>query len=139
MAAQRESSHPAHDPMAVFAAVRSLDVRSLAGPALEVRVSEGDHLVDEERVVGTFFVIRAGEAELWQAGRKLWRLGTGDCFGEIDAVAPAPQRYTVVAATPTRVLTFSALGIGRLCAAIPSVRPRILSFMPDARALTATA
>jgi CRP-like cAMP-binding protein len=125
--------------MAVFAPVRSLDVRSLAGPALEVRVSEGEHLVDEECVVGTFFVIRSGEAELWQAGRRLRRLRTGDCFGEIDPVAPAPQRYTVVAAGPMRVLTFSAFGIGRLCAAMPSLRPRILSFLPDSRGLTATA
>src|SRR5947209_3042335 len=76
------------DPMAVFAPVRSLDVRSLAGPALEVPVSPGAPLVEEGRVTGTFYVIRAGEAELWKAGRKLRLLGIGDCFGEIDPVAP---------------------------------------------------
>ena len=119
------------DPMAVFAPVRSLDVRSLAGPALEVNVPAGAHLVDEQRVVGTFYVIRAGEAELWQQGRKLRRLATGDCFGEIDPESPEPQRYTVIAASPMRVLTFSAFGIGRLCAAVPSLRARIVSFLPD--------
>ena len=119
------------DPMAVFAPARSLDVRSLAGPALEVHVPEGAHLVDEQRLVGTFFVIRSGEAELWQNGQRLRRLGTGDCFGEIDPEAPAPQRYTVIAASPMRVLTFSAFGIGRLCAAMPSLRDRIASFLPD--------
>jgi CRP-like cAMP-binding protein len=120
--------------MAVFAPVRSLDVRSLAGPALEVPVEAGAHLVDELQVTGTFYVIRSGEAELWQAGRKLRLLGAGDCFGEIDPVTPAPQRYTVIAASAMRVLTFSAYGIGRLCATVPSIRARILSFLPDAGA-----
>jgi CRP-like cAMP-binding protein len=124
--------HGELDPMAVFAPVRSLDVRSLAGPALEVPVAAGVHLLDEHRVTGTFYVIRAGQAELWRAGRRLRLLGVGDCFGEIDPVTPAPQRYTVIAAGPMRVLTFSAFGIGRLCATMPSIRARILSFLPDA-------
>jgi CRP-like cAMP-binding protein len=117
--------------MAVFAPVRSLEVRSLAGPALEVKVPAGSHLVDEARVVGTFFVIRGGQAELWRGGRKLRVLGVGDCFGEIDPVAPGPQRFTVIAAGPMRLLTFSAVGIARLCAAIPSLRERIVSSLPD--------
>ena len=125
--------------MAVFAPVRSLDVRSLAGPALEVDVPAGAHLVDEQNVVGTFYVIRAGEAELWLQGRKVHRIATGDCFGEINPEAPSPQRYTVIAATPMRVLTFSAFGIGRLCAAMPSLRARIVSFLPDPPELPATA
>jgi len=116
--------------MAVFAPVRSLDVRSLAGPALEVHVPAGSRLVDEQCVVGTFYVIRSGEAELWHEGHKLRTLRTGDCFGEIDPMSVAPQRYTVLAATPMRLLTFSAFGIGRLCAAVPSIRARIESFLP---------
>lgn len=125
------SIRPGLDPMAVFAPVRSLDVRSLAGPALEVQVPVGSRLVNEECVIGTFFVIRSGEAECWRAGQKLRTLSTGDCFGEIDPMAVRPQHYTVVAASPMRLLTFSAFGIGRLCAAMPSVRGRILSFLPD--------
>jgi CRP-like cAMP-binding protein len=116
--------------MSVFAPVRPLDVRSIAGPVLEVTVPPGTHLIDERSVVGTFFVIRAGEAELWQGGRKLWRLQVGDCFGEIDPAAPAPQPYTVIAASPMRVLTFSAFGMGRLCAAMPSLRGRIVAALP---------
>lgn len=129
---------PQIDPMAVFAPVRSLDVRSLAGPALEVQVPPGSHLVDEQCVVGTFFVIRAGEAELFQSDRRLRLLSTGDCFGEVDPMAPAPQRYTVIALSPMRVLTFSAFGMGRLCAAVPSLRARIQSFLPDATMLAPT-
>ena len=116
--------------MAVFAPVRSLDVRSLAGPALEVHVPAGARLVDELSVVGTFYVIRSGEAELSQEGHTLRTLETGGCFGEIDPMSVTPQRYTVIARTPMRLLTFSAFGIGRLCAAVPSIRARIESFLP---------
>ncbi len=129
-----KSERGACDPMAVFAPVRALDVRSLAGPALDVAVPAGSRLIEERSVIGTFYVIRAGEAELWRGAHKLWVVGAGDCFGEIDPAAPAPQPYTVIAATAMRVLTFSAFGMGRLCAALPSVRQRILSFLPDAEA-----
>jgi CRP-like cAMP-binding protein len=130
----------APDPMEVFAPVRSLDVRSLAGPALEVQVPAGSVLVHEGKLMGTFFVIRSGNAELMQGERRLGTLSTGDCFGEIDPMAVAPQQFSVVASSPMRVLTFSAYGIGRLCAAFPKVRDRLAAFLPDgSRALPAAA
>jgi CRP-like cAMP-binding protein len=116
--------------MDVFAPIRSMDVRSLAGPALEVLVPEGTQVVEEGAVIGTFFVIRSGTAELWRSTEQLRTLHTGDCFGEIDPGSSAPQPFTVVAHAPLRLLTFSAFGIGRLCAAMPSVRGRILEFLP---------
>lgn len=118
------------DAMDVFAPIRSLDVRSLAGPALDVQVPAGSVLVHEGRLIGTFFVIRSGSADLMQGERKLATLRTGDCFGEIDPIALHPQRFSVIASTPMRVLTFSAYGIGRLCAAMPGVRARLESFLP---------
>jgi CRP-like cAMP-binding protein len=122
--------HPTQDPMEVFAPVRPLDVRSLAGPALDVQVPSGSVLIHEGRLVGTFFVIRSGTAELWQGDRRLGTLATGDCFGEIDPTELEPQRYSVIATSPMRLLTFSAYGIGRLCAALPSVRERLLAYLP---------
>ena len=43
-----------------------------------------------------------------------------------------PQEYSVIATSPMRVLTFSAYGIGRLCAAMPGVRNRLLAYLPCA-------
>ena len=122
--------HPTQDPMEVFAPVRPLDVRSLAGPALDVQVPSGSVLIHEGRLVGTFFVIRSGTAELWKGDRRVGTLTTGDCFGEIDPTELEPQRYSVIATSPMRLLTFSAYGIGRLCAALPSVRDRLLAYLP---------
>jgi CRP-like cAMP-binding protein len=120
----------ATDPMRVFGSVRSLDARSIAGPALEVQVPAGEQLVQEGELIGTFFVIRSGSAELRRGERAPLTLGTGDCFGEIDAVAPHPQPFDVVASSTMRLLTFSALGIDRLCATIPGVRKRLLENLP---------
>lgn len=117
--------------MRVFAPIRPLDVRSLAGPALDVLVPAGTHLVEEGQVSGTFFVIRSGTAELRRAGDRLRLLETGDCFGEIEPVCPPPQRFTVIASSSTRLLAFSAFGIGRLCAAMPRARERILECLPS--------
>ncbi len=124
--------HTTPDPMKVFAPVRAMDVRSLAGPALDVQVPADSVLVHEGRLLGTFFVIRSGTAEIRQGGCRVGTLATGDCFGEIDPMELNPQEYSVIATSPMRVLTFSAYGIGRLCAAIPNVRNRLLAYLPSA-------
>jgi CRP-like cAMP-binding protein len=116
--------------MQVFGSIRSLDVRSLAGPVLDVNVSAGVRLVHEGEAIGTFFVIRSGNAELWHGDHRLRTIGTGDCFGEIDPASSEPQRVSVIASSPMRLLTFSAFGIDRLCATIPAARERILASLP---------
>jgi len=122
------------EPMRVFGSIRPLDARSLAGPVVNVEVSAGTELTHEGGPVGTFFLIRAGSALLVRGDRPVGTLGAGDCFGEIDPRAPTPQRYTIVAITPLRLVTFSALGISRLCDAVPGARERILESLPGRRA-----
>lgn len=116
--------------MQIFAPVRPLDARSLGGPTLEVDVAAGAQIVHEGHFLGTFFVIRRGTAELWQAGRHVRTLRSGECFGEIDQVPSAPQRYSVVAGPDLRVLTFSSMGVSRLCASVPHLRERLEALLP---------
>lgn len=120
------------DPMAVFAPLRALDVRSLAGPMIGVTVPPGALLVREDQMVGTLFLVVSGQGALWRRGRRIATLGPGSCFGEIDPVPSAPQHYTVMADEPLRVLTFSSFGIERLCAAIPGTRERLRAALPAA-------
>jgi CRP-like cAMP-binding protein len=115
----------------VFGDLRSLEARSLAGPALEVQVPAGTELIHEGQQIGTFYVIRSGEAELTSGGRPVRTLGPGDCFGEIDPIRPATQPFTVTTSSAMRLLTFSAFGIARLCSAIPAARLRILALLPQ--------
>ena len=102
-----------------FGPVRATDVRSLAGPVVDVEVPAGTELVREGVPIGTFFVIRSGSAELFRDGHHVGTLGTGDCFGEIDPHGGESQGYGIITSAPTRLLTFSAFGIERLCEAIP--------------------
>jgi CRP-like cAMP-binding protein len=117
--------------VSLFGSVRSIDARSLAGPVVGVQVDAGTELVLEGEVIGTFFVIRAGSAELTQGGRVIKTLGEGECFGEIDPLDSVPQPFGVVASSSMRLLTFSSFGISRLCDAIPGARERILASLPD--------
>jgi CRP-like cAMP-binding protein len=123
--------------MQVFGSLRSLDVRSLGGPVLDINVPAGVRLMREGQAIGTFFVIRSGSAELWHDDRLLGTIGTGDCFGEIDPASSEPQRVSVVATSPMRLLTFSSFGIDRLCAEIPDARERILASLPESSAYAA--
>jgi hypothetical protein len=117
------------DPMRdVFGPVPWRDVRSLAGPVIESDVDEDTELVREGEVVATFSLIRSGTAELRLGAITIGTLGPGDWFGESDPLARRPQPFAIVARTPMRVLTFSAFGIDRLCAAIPEARRRILDY-----------
>lgn len=111
--------------MDLFAPVRQLDARALAGPTVEVQARPGTALAREGELLGTFFVIRAGTAEVTRAGSRLRTLGAGDCFGEIDSVPALPQRQSVTAISEMRLLAFSSLGIDRLCASVPSLRERL--------------
>ena len=117
--------------MRVFGSVRSRDVRSIAAPVLDVHAPQGAELIHEGEVAGTFFVIREGRAELWREQSKLGSLGPGDCFGEIEPLGAQPQRFSVIAGSPMRLLAFSAFGIAALCATIPGSRERILEFLPS--------
>jgi len=114
----------------LFDPVRPLDARSLGGPTLEVAVPEGSRVVAEGQLIGTFFVIRAGSAEVWRGGARVRELHSGECFGEMDPAASAPQAYTVIAGRDLRLLTFSALGISRLCQTVPQIRARLAAALP---------
>jgi hypothetical protein len=121
-----------NEAASVFGVVRSTDVRSIAGPALDIEVAEGTELLREGQLAGKFFVIRTGHAELWSGTSMVSTLGPGRCFGEINACATQPQRFTVRASSPMRLTAFSAFGIELLCATFPGTRERILELLPAA-------
>jgi CRP-like cAMP-binding protein len=122
--------NPAPDPLRLFGPIPWRDVRSLAGPVIETEAEAGAQLVRAGDVVATFTLIRAGTVELRNGAATVGMLGPGDWFGESDPAARRPQPYTVIARSPLRILTFSAFGIDRLCAAIPDTRRRIVESDP---------
>ncbi len=116
-----------HATLSVFGALRAREVRSLAGPVIEAIVPPGTELVRGGTTIGVFSVIRTGSVAVYQGDETVGLLSAGDCFGESDPHEPIPQPFTLVARTPVRLMTFSAFGIDRLCAAIPGARERLSS------------
>ena len=133
----RSSSRWHPDASNPFAPIRFTEVRSLGGPVLDLDVAAGSELLTEGEPVGTFYVLRGGTALLIRDTCPVSMLGSGDCFGELDPVAPRPQPYSVITATTVRLLAFSAFGIGRLCDAIPGVGERLRAAIPPAPAVRA--
>ncbi len=108
-----------------FDPIRFTEVRSLGGPMLDLDIAAESELLTEGAIAGTFFVLRSGTALLLRDECPVSTLGAGDCFGELEPIAPRPQRYGVITASPVRVLAFSSFGIGRLCDALPGVGERL--------------
>jgi CRP-like cAMP-binding protein len=108
-----------------FDPIRLTEVRSLGGPVLDLEVRAGSELLVEGQTAGTFFVLRSGTALLVRDECPVSTLSAGDCFGELDPLAPGPQPYGVITASDVRLLAFSSFGIGRLCDAIPGVGDRL--------------
>lgn len=118
------------DVLSVFGEIRAVEARSLAGPVLEVEVESGSELIRQGEMVGTFFVIRSGNAQLSHEGRTIGSLCAGHCFGEVDPDSQRAQEFSVIAISPMRLLTFSALGIARLCAEFPGMQQRLVAELP---------
>ncbi len=120
-----------------FEPIRLAEVRSLGGPVLDLEVGAGSELLMQGEPVGTFFVLRSGTALLVQDDAPVSTLGAGDCFGELDPMAPVPQPYGVITASSVRLLAFSSFGIGRLCDVIPGVADRLREAIAQAPSVSA--
>ena len=82
-----------------FEPIRFTEVRSLGGPMLDLDIEAGSELLTEGAIAGTFFVLRSGTALLLRDQCPVSTLGAGDCFGELEPIAPRPQRYGVITAS----------------------------------------
>ncbi|MEA2375488.1 MAG: family transcriptional regulator, cyclic receptor protein [Thermoleophilaceae bacterium] len=100
---------------------------------VEVRVSEGKHLVDEGDYAYDLFVIVEGNAEVVQDGNKVADLGPGDFFGEMGVLEKAQRSATVVSKTRMRLLTLSTWDVKRLNKAAPQVVEQLNAAIEERR------
>ena len=70
----------------------------------EVRVDEGDTIIDRGAVEDWLFVVADGRARVHVDGRELDVVGSGDVVGELAVLAPAPRAASVTALDPTLLL-----------------------------------
>src|SRR5581483_9660178 len=91
----------------LFRACSKQDLRQIARLADADSVREGEALVREGQRGQELFIIVSGEAVVTRKGRRLATLRSGDYFGELAVLHPAPRTATVTALTPMEVLIVS--------------------------------
>jgi peroxiredoxin/CRP-like cAMP-binding protein len=81
---------------------------------LERRFAAGQCIVERGSVDPTLYVVRTGEVRA-EGGGEPRRMGPGDVFGELGALAGTPARERIVAETDTVVLALERPSLEGLC------------------------
>jgi CRP-like cAMP-binding protein len=109
----------------LFASVSDDDLERIAPFVSEVSVSAGKHLVDEGDYAYTFMAIEEGSAEVRRGDEVVAELRAGDFFGEVGLLDTEKRTATVVATSPTRLVTLDRWDMRRLEKAIPAAVEQI--------------
>ncbi len=110
----------------LFAGLSRRHLRRLAEHADIVTFREGEFMVREGQLGGTFYVIVEGEAKVLRRDRTVAKLGPSDFFGEISLLDGGPRTADVIAATPVRAIRVFKKAFDRMVAEEPGVAARIL-------------
>jgi MFS family permease len=77
----------------------------LAANAVAREVAPGEVVVAEGEIGDEFFMVESGELRVTQDGHDVRELGPGDSFGEVALLHSIPRTATVVAVTPSSLLS----------------------------------
>jgi MFS family permease len=88
-----------------FSPLPPITLEKLAARSATVDAATGDVVVAEGDPGDLFYVIADGEVEVSLAGQPQCTLGPGDQFGEIALLRDTTRTATVVATSPTRLVT----------------------------------
>src|SRR5690348_9092815 len=102
MARQSELvGHLAEVPL--FSHCSKRDLQAVARAIEVVHFPEGARIVSQGDTGNAFYVLLDGTADVKRNGRRITELGTGDYFGELAILDPAPRNADVVAHSPVTV------------------------------------
>jgi CRP/FNR family transcriptional regulator, cyclic AMP receptor protein len=88
----------------LFADIPGRVLAAVAQAAIEVRVSPGEVLMEEDAIEAHLYAIFEGRVRVHRGGRTLVELGPGATVGELAVLVPAPRTASVTALEPTVVL-----------------------------------
>jgi hypothetical protein len=94
----------------LFATLPAPELEGLAARLTEVTAAPGTAVVREGETGHHLYVIEDGEVEVIHHGRPVATLGRGDYFGEIALLRHVSRTATVVAKTPTTLLSLEREG-----------------------------
>jgi len=113
----------------LFSACSKRDLQIVARHTEVVDVPEGTEVVTEGGKGDAFFFILAGEAVVRRRGRTVATLGTGQFFGELALLDPAPRDATVVATSPLTVGVLGARVFRAIVVDVPAMSEKLLRGM----------
>jgi CRP/FNR family transcriptional regulator, cyclic AMP receptor protein len=105
----------------LFARVPKRHLRTILKRMGEYEHEDGATIVRDARQGEVLFVLLDGSARVVRAGRTVARLGPGDFFGEIAVLDRRPRTASVIATSPTRVLTLHRDDLREILADEPEV------------------
>jgi CRP-like cAMP-binding protein len=105
------------------------DRTALAAVLCEARADPGEALVRDGVFAYDLIAIESGEAELLRDGEHVAQLTPGDVIGEIGALERVVANATVLASSPMRLITLSALDLRRLRHSEPAAVARMQSLL----------
>ena len=89
----------------VLSALPQVCLERLAASAVVRQVEAGEVVVQQGDVGDEFYMVESGELQVTQDGHDVRPLGPGDSFGEVALLHSIPRTATVVAATPSALLS----------------------------------
>ncbi len=119
------------DGIPLFAGLTEPQRRKLAGEMREVKLAQGDHLVDEGEFPLDFFVICEGSAAVVSRGKHLTDLGPGDFLGEIGLLQEALRTASVIATSPIAALAIPARVFREMTSSMPEASHQIEAAMQE--------
>jgi CRP-like cAMP-binding protein len=111
----------------VFAACSPKELSQIAQLVERLDVKPGDTLVREGTRTSEFFILISGEAEVSRAGNHVATLHSGDHFGELAALDPAPRNATVQITSPGQVLVLGPREFYTLLHEVPGLVKQLLT------------
>ncbi len=91
------------------------------GLGADVGVQPGRTLTREGAEAFEFFIVRAGAAVATRGARRVGMIGAGSVAGELALLDGTARTATVVAATPMRIVVFTAKEFDELLAVAPCI------------------
>jgi CRP-like cAMP-binding protein len=111
----------------MFSACTGRELTRIAQLVERVDVKEGDVLVKEGTRTREFFIVLTGSADVSRRGRVLASLGTGEHFGELALLDPAPRNATVTMTTNGQVLILTQRDFFALLREVPTLVRALLT------------
>ena len=110
----------------LFSACTRKELTEIARLAERLEVDAGEVLVKEGARTKEFYLILDGKAEVSRGGATLAVLGSGEYFGELALLDPAPRNATVTMTTSGQVLCLAQREFATLLTDVPTLTAQLL-------------